>query len=168
MAEHVFLQEQQVVRADINEILDLSAVGKLEWGNDHRFAAIGSNVGYSMGDEIAVTRNLLEVRVGYNPDKHNSLNYLRLQDRDRQFHYIEDGSDEGLLGLATRLLRIGEIAVRTSNGRLSGTLENCGDCGRETGHIRLYDAPHGLAGAIMAGSARVECVSCASTTKLAA
>ena len=49
MAEHVFLQEQKVEVADINEILDLTAVGQLEWGRSRGYTAIGSSVDYSLG-----------------------------------------------------------------------------------------------------------------------
>lgn len=158
MAEHIFLQRQQIEPADIHEVLDLTAVGQLEWGRAERVLAFGTNVDYSMGREIAVARNLLEVRVGLTPRE--DLNYLRMKDAREQLYYVEDGSDEELLTLANRVLRIGNIALTVPGGRLSGTMEDCGTCERQTGHLALYNAVHGIAGAVLGGSERIECVGC--------
>lgn len=165
MAEHIFLQRQQIEVADINEVLDLSATGQLEWGRDPRSLAFGTNVDYSMGRDVAIARNLLEVRVGFTPSE--ALNYLRMKDANEELYYVEDGSEEELLALARRVLRVGNIALTVPGGRLSGTMEDCGPCERETGHLALYDAAHGIAGAVMAGSERNECVSCGDTVPIA-
>ena len=165
MAEHIFLQRQRIEAADINEVLDLTATGQLEWGRDSQALAFGTNVDYSMGRDCAVKRNLLEVRVGFTPSE--ALNYLRMKDANEELYYVEDGSDEELLVLARRVLRVGNIALTVPGGRLSGTLEDCGPCERETGHLTLYDAAHGIAGAVMSGSERVECVSCGDTAPIA-
>jgi hypothetical protein len=164
MSEHVFLQSGQIEVADINEVLDLAAVGWLEWGSDSRSLAFGSNVDYSMGNDVAVSKNLLEVRVGYTPS--DALNYLRMKDANQELYYVEDGSDEELLSLAGRVLRVAQVAMTVYGGRLSGTIQDCGDCERPTGHISLYDAPYGIAGAKMAGSERIECVSCGETVRI--
>ena len=158
MAEHVFLQQQRIEAADINEVLDLTATGELEWGRDHRALALGTNVDYSKGREVAIARNLLEVRVGFTPS--DALNYLRMKDASEELYYVEDGSDEELLSLANRVLRVANVCMTVPGGRLSGSIEDCGKCERQTGHIALYNAVHGIAGAVMAGSARFECVSC--------
>lgn len=165
MAEHIFLQRQRIEPADINEVLDLTATGQLEWGRDNRSLAFGTNVDYSMGREVAIARNLLEVRVGFTPSE--ALNYLRMKDASEELYYVEDGSDEELLALANRVLRVGNIALTVPGGRLSGTMEDCDPCERETGHLTLYDAAHGIAGAVMSGSERVECVSCGDTAPIA-
>ncbi len=165
MAEHIFLQRQRIEPADINEVLDLTATGQFEWGSDDRALAFGTNVDYSMGRDIAIARNLLEVRVGFTPSK--ALNYLRMKDASEVLYYVEDGSDEELLALANRVLRVGNIALTVPGGRLSGSLEDCGSCERETGHLSLYNAAHGIAGAVMSGSERIECVSCGDTAPIA-
>ncbi|HEX9679017.1 MAG TPA: hypothetical protein VGA08_00130 [Candidatus Saccharimonadales bacterium] len=165
MAEHIFLQRHQIEPADIHEVLDLTAMGQLEWGRDDRALAFGTNVDYSMGREIAIARNLLAVRVGFTPSE--ALNYLRMKDASEELYYVEDGSDEELLALANRVLKLGNIALTVPGGRLSGTIEDCGSCERETGHLTLYDAAHGIADMVMAGSERVECVSCGDTAPIA-
>lgn len=164
MTEHIFLQRQQIEPADIHEVLDLTAMGQLEWGRDYRSLAIGTNVDYSMGRDVAVARNLLEVRVGFTPS--DALNYLRMKDASEEFYYVEDGSDNELLALANRVLRIGNVALTVPGGRISGNMENCVTCERETGHLTFYNAIHGIAGAIMAGSERVECVTCGDTAPI--
>lgn len=164
MAEHIFLQRQQIEPADINEVLDLSAIGQLEWGRDQRSLAFGTNVDYSMGRYLAVARNLLEVRIGFTPSQ--SLNYLRMKDANEELYYVEDGSDEKLLELARRVLRVGNIALTVPGGRLSGTMAGCDSCERETGHLTLHNIAYGIAGAVLAGSERVECVSCGDTTPI--
>ena len=164
MAEHIFLQERRIEAADINEVLDLTATGDLEWGRDHRALALGTDVDYSMGREVAIARNLLEVRVGFTPS--DSLNYLRMKDAGEEFYYVEEGSEQELLGLANRVLKVANVCMTVVGGRLSGTMQDCGVCERQTGHLALYRAAHGIAGAVMAGSERLECVSCGDTAPI--
>jgi len=161
MAEHIFLQRQQIEPADIHEVLDLTATGQLEWGRSVGLLAFGTHVDYSMGRKVAIARNLLEVRVGFTPSE--ALNYLRMKDANDELYYVEEGSNEELLVLATRVLKVGRIALTVPGGRLSGTLEDCGTCERQTGHLALYNAVHGIAGAVLGGSERVECVGCGDT-----
>ena len=165
MAEHIFLQRQRIEKPDLTEVLDLSATGTLEWGWAGRgWAAFGTNVDYSMGREIAVDRNLLEVRVGFKPlVEGTELNYVRMKDAKKKVYYVDEVSEESLLSLANRILRIGELALTIPGGRLSGKMENCTDCAKQTGHIALYNAVHGIAGAVLSGSERTECVGCGST-----
>ncbi len=165
MAEHVFLQERRIETADINEVLDLTATGELEWGRDYRALALGTDVGHSMGSEVAIARNLLEVRVGFTPS--DALNYLRMKDANEELYYVEEGSEQELLSLANRVLRIANVCMTVTGGRLSGTMEDCGTCERQTGHLALYNSVHGIAGAVMAGSERIECVSCGDTAPIA-
>ncbi len=164
MAEHIFLQRQQIEPADINEVLDLTATGQLEWGRDEMWLAFGTNVDYSMGREVAMARNMLEVRVGYTP--YNELHYLRMKDATEQLYYVEDGSEEKLLVLAKRVLNIGRVALTVPGGRLSGTMDDCDRCQRQTGHIELYSAVHGIPGTVMSGSERVECVCCGKAERI--
>jgi hypothetical protein len=164
MTEHVFMTSGRVEELDLTEILNLTAIGKLEWGRDRNgAAAVGTNVDYSMGAGISITRNLLEVRAGYVPDERRSFNYLRLTSMTGDKHYIDDFPNEPLSPLGNRVLRIALIAVSARNGRLSGEMQSCHQCGRPTGHLELYYAAHGIPGAIMGGSERVECVSCGPT-----
>ena len=166
MAEHIFLQRKQIEPADIHEVLDLTVSGQLEWYRSYTALAIGTNVNYSMGSEVGIARNLLEVRVGHNPGETLKLNYLRMTDASRELYYVDEESDDGLIVLANRVLRIGNIALTVPGGRLSGTLEECESCERETGHLALYDSPYGLSGAMMAGSARTECASCGVSVRI--
>jgi hypothetical protein len=164
--EHVFLQRQSIEEADLNEILALSATGQLEWGSSQRMAAIGTNVGYSMGAEYALHHNLIEVRAGYTPHEDNAFNYLRLSDFTNNRYYVEHDTDDSLMPLAKKVLKLGMLAVTTETGRLSGTIEHCESCRQDTGHVRLYDAAHGIPGAVMTGSERCECVSCGHASRI--
>ena len=165
MAEHIFLQRQRIEPADIDEVLDLSAIGKLEWGRDHSALALGTNVDYSMGRDVAIARNLLEVRVGFTTTE--TLNYLRMKDVNEDLYYVKEGSDQELLSLASRVLKIANVCMTVPEGRLSGSMEDCGACERQTGHLALYNAVHGISGAVLAGSERLECVSCGYTSPIA-
>jgi len=109
MAEHVFLQRKQIEPADIHEVLDLTSTGQLEWYSDEGFLALTTNVDYSMGRDVAIARNLLEVRVGFTPGE--ALNYLRMMDAKQEFYYVEEGNDEELLVLANSVLTIGNVAL---------------------------------------------------------
>jgi hypothetical protein len=164
--EHIFLQQQRIEEADLTEILAMSAVGQLEWGNAGRAAAVGTTVDYSMGGEYALHHNLIEVRAGYTPREENAFNYLRLSDFANNQYYVEHDTDDPLMPLAKRVLILGMIAVTTRRGRLSGTIEPCESCRQDTGHIRLYDAAHGIPGAVMSGSERCECVNCGLTSRI--
>ncbi len=147
--------------ADIHEVLDLTATGQLEWYSYAGILALTTNVDRSMGRDVAIARNLLEVRVGFKPDE--AFNYLRMMDAKQEFYYVEKGSDEELLVLADRVLRIGNVALTAPDGRLSGTIEDCNTCERQTGHLTLYAAVHGVRGTVLSGSEKVECVSCGDT-----
>lgn len=160
MTNHIFLQEQRVEAADLHAVLDLSATGQLEWGPVPGLAVMGTNVDYSLGRETAMRRNLLEVRVSFIPDGITSLNYLLMKDAAKQSFEVDSKSEEELVLLATRVLKVGELALRIPGGRLSGTMEDCGNCERPTGHLSVYTAVHGIRGAVLAGSERHGCVAC--------
>ena len=158
------MERGRIEEPDLTEILDLTAIGKLEWGHDRSgAAAIGTNVDYSMGAGISITRNLLEVRAGYVPDEWRAFSYLRLTSMTSDRYYLDNFPNEPLSPLGSRVLRAALIAVNTRNGRLSGEMQSCHHCGRPTGHLELYDAAHGIPEAVMSGSERVECVTCGPT-----
>ncbi|HUY53410.1 MAG TPA: hypothetical protein VMV24_02440 [Candidatus Dormibacteraeota bacterium] len=158
MSEHIFLQRHQIEPADIYEVLDMTATGQLEWGRSYTTPEIGVDVDYSMGSEVAINRNLLEVKVGHNPDK--TFNHLRMTDANLGFYYIDNEMDDELIVLAKRVLQIGNTALTIANGKLSGTIKECGTCERPTGHWALKDASYRFSETMMTGSDRKECVVC--------
>ena len=113
MIEHRFLQGGEVHETDLRQVLDLSAIGVLEWGHDGDAAAIGSNVAYSTDQATAEAANLLEVRVGYIPPTPvaTAFNYLRLTGADGEQHYVADDSNPGLIPVAQRVMRLGFSAT---------------------------------------------------------
>ncbi len=173
MIDHEFLQGGQIHEADLREVLDLTAVGDLEWGRVEGYTALGTNVGRVLGWEVAEEANLVDVRAGFNPPESNpaSFNYVRLTDRDGRQYYVAEDENPELIPVAQRVLDLGLIAVTVPGGRLSGRIEACASGehdDRESGHITVYNAPHGIAGAVMGGSERHICVQCSHTTPVAA
>src|SRR4051812_8918049 len=126
MKERIFLQDGRIEEADLHEILALSAVGELEWGwAGGGAAAVGSNVEYSVGAEYALHHNLIEVRAGFMPSLDNAFNYLRMHDFHNRLHYVEHDTDDPLMPLAKKVLRVGMLAVTAERGRMSGTMQYC-------------------------------------------
>lgn len=166
MSEHVFLREKAIKQEDIQEAIDQTAIGMFEWGEATRYAAIGTSVSYSAGPEFSLHRNLLEVRVGFNPNNDNSFHYLRFTDFNGDRYYVDHEENQELIDEANRLYRIAKIAINTTKGRLSAEIKACEACCDLTPHLNLLNSPYGIPGAVMAGSERCECVRCGASQVL--
>lgn len=170
MIDHVFLESGHIQEVDLAEILDLTAVGDLEWGRaGGSAAAIGTDVGRIVGQEVAERVNLTEIRAGYIPPESNPgrLNYVRLTDGEGTRHYIAEDVNVELLEVAQRVLDLGLLAVHTQSGRLSGEIRQCVSRthdDRLSGHIQVHDLVHGILGTVMSGTERHICVQCCETT----
>ncbi len=163
---HTFLEQGSVRVQDLLVLTQLTEDGKLDWRRSTGFTAYYADP-VDMDACNAIGPSLGGARIGFVPDT-EEWHYLRLVDQRGKRHYVEAGSPAEQMELVDRLYQIVQKAAR-----LGGTLKSEGDrdllctqCGNTTPHRILVDRPHGLQGAVMAGSERLVCTKCELATPI--
>lgn len=171
--KHRFLADDQVSGEDIRQLIELTNDGCLRWQpSDNSYAYNAFPMTQRAADDAQVSagtigENLRGIRLGYDP-RTREWHYLRLTSHGGNRYYVDEESGDELVDLVSQL----HLLVLRAE-RLGGTIKSdqdklhfCEQCGKETPHKHLIDSPHGIAGAIMAGSERLTCTACERSTSI--
>jgi len=165
----MFFRDNPTVQPEyLKWVIKHTAIGGLEWGMDPMGqAAIGTNVARRMGEAVIAEQNISDVRIGFDQPRYPwewEFYYLAITDASQTPHVVEGAMvPSDVLYLAKRTLFVASLAVRTEDGTLNGEIRDCNSCQEPTPHLSICSAPHGIRGAIMAGSERCECALCGTT-----
>lgn len=154
----------------IRRVIDLTAVGELIWSNHlNEFGnpIFISEVDYLDDKTISAKLDLARVVIEYDARGYTSTRFVRLlMTSTRETITIVDGSsdtDADRVSTANMLFRIVESAVSTDEGLLEGTMTDCSNCGRETGHC-FQPASRVMAADLCLGGLR--CIHCYSAVNV--
>lgn len=121
MAHHVFMQNGEITKQDIERIIELTNDSKLVWRHSnnsyafHSDPAIDSLRQNADGLEKFLGGNLHGVRVGYNP-KTKFWHYLRLLDKNEREHYVDEESLREIIEITNRLYATVVLKVAQKEG----------------------------------------------------
>ncbi len=164
---HTFLQGDTITIVDITFLIEKTRSGELHWEPNDRISRFEgfpfTEEGYPVWTNLA--ENICGILLGFNP-RDSQWHYLRIENSAGQYFYVDRGESGSLHELVEQLYQGVQKAMRFGGDFANTQIHMCSRCKCATPHKMLCNRPHGLAGAIMAGSERNVCVVCEKSTSL--
>lgn len=174
MPTYTFMATGEISLADIQRIVELTEAGSLRWSEaSSALAYLAMPASLEAANRLEAREqilgaNLRGTRLGHTPA--SDWHYLRLTADSGTQYYVDRDSAADLIAAVDLLDRTVMRAISYGGTLASAhdTPSHCEVCQADTPHRALCDRPHGLAGAIMAGSERLVCLRCSHSTPLSA